>query len=363
MAQAVQLSQGNEFARSSESGATVDSATRVFKVLLSSPGEAWDIPSTIGVNIGDEYSTTNPIPCVSFEARADGESRLVRIVTARYRATPGFASDGVSDPKSESPAQRPALWSMSTSLQEIATFGGRVVTGSGINATSAGWTPATNPVGDLVDGVTRLEPVVTINIDQYSTSDGSGLMAFVGYVNSLPFTFSSLQIATHCCMLQGVGSTPVVEQFRTGMFRGFKISFQFGVRAHWTLTRFGVQPIGWDIAVPQAGVNIINSGLGVSGVDQDALSLEHEYGRIKENPQRALAAGTSGRKMRASVAIAAGDGYSLQRPATLPVPLNDNGTPRSRTADPPVLINRICTQPEREFGTNFSGFGIRYFSV
>lgn len=361
MAQAVQLSQGNEFARSSESGATVDSATRVFKVLLSSPSEAWDIPNTIGVNIGDEYSATNPIPCVSFEARADGESRLVRIVTVRYRATPGFASDGYSDPKSESPAQRPALWSMSTSLQEIATFGGRYVSGGGLNATSGQWSPAVNPAGDLVDGVTRLEPVVTINIDQYSTSDGSSLMAFVGYVNSQSFTFSNLQIATHCCMLQGVGSTPVVEQFRTGMFRGFKISFQFGVRAHWTLTRYGVQPVGWDIAVPQAGINIINGGLNNGSVDQDALNLKHEYGEIVL--PRELAVGSSGTKVRAAVAISSGDGKTVQRPATLPVPLNDDGTPRSRLATPPVLINRICTQPEREFGNNFSSFGIRYFNV
>lgn len=358
MASAVQLSQGNEFSRSSEGGATVDSATRTFKVLLDSPGEAWDIPSTVGVGIGDPYSGDNPIPCVSFEARADGESRLVRIVTVRYRATPGFASDGVSDPKTESPAQRPPLWSMSTSLQEISAWAGLVVR----NGQVTGWTPATNPAGDLVDGVSRLEPVVTINIDQYSYGDGSDYMGYVGYVNSDTCSFSNLTIAPHCCMLQGISATPVVEQFRTGMFRGFKITFNFGVRSHWTLTRDGVAAIGWDVAVPQCGHNIINTGLNRGDVDQDALNLMHDEttGDIKTNPV-ALAAGTDGKKFRAAVKISNPNGKgACQRPATVPVPLNDDGTPRSRAAKPPVLINRICLQPQMAFGTNFSNFGIRF---
>lgn len=358
MAQAVELSQGNEFARNAESGPSVDSARRVFRVLLSAPDESWSIPATIGIDIGDEYSESNPIPCVSWEARADGDSRLVRIVTVNYKATPGFASDGVSDPKTEQPTVRPAIWSMSTSLQEIAAFGGRAVSGSGSNATSGDWRPAVNPVGDLVDGLTRLEPVVTISIDQYSTGDESARLAYVGYINSDVFTFSSLSVGAHCCMLQGISSTPIVEQFKTGMFRGFKITFTFGVRAHWTLTRHGVQPIGWDLAVPQCGLNIINDGLNNANVDQDALNLQHEYDKIYENP-RFLVAGTAGTRVRAAIAISSPGGGSFQRPAAAPVPLNDDGTPRSRTANPPVLINRICTQPEMEFGNNFTNLGIR----
>lgn len=358
MATAVELSQGNEFARNSESGPSVDSAKRVFRVLLESPDEAWGIPETTGIDIGDEYSQDNPIPCVSWEARADGDSRLVRIVTVNYKATPGFASDGISDPKTEQPTLRPALWSMSTSLQEIAAFGGRVVTGSGISASSGAWVPAKNPAGDLVDGITRLEPVVTISIDQYSAQDESARLAYVGYVNSDVFNFSSLTIGAHCCMLQGISSTPVVEQFKTGMFRGFKITFTFGVRSHWTLTRHGVQPIGWDIAVPQAGINIINKGLNSSNVDQDALNLEHEYNAIKL--PRTLAVGTADTKMRAAVAIASPAGGSFQRAASMPVPLNDDGSPRSPTANPPILINRLCLQPETAFGDNFVNFGIRF---
>lgn len=360
MATSVELAQGNEFSRSAEGGNSVDSALRVYRVMLAAPGEAWDIPATIGVNIGDEYSASNPIPCVSIEARADGESRLVRIVTARYRATPGFASDGVGDPKREPPTARPALWSVSTSLQEIAAWGGNLMDGG----VSQGWRPAVNPAGDIVDGISRLEPVVTISIEQYSSTDGTEHMEYVGYVNEDDFSFSSLSVKKHCCMLQGVSATPVVEQFSTGMFRGFKVTFSFAVRAHWTTIRGNLEAIGWDIAVPQCGLNIINNGLGSPHVDSDALNLEHdESGKVKQ-PAR-LAFPFAGSKMRAAVLISntGGGGGAYQRPAAMPVPLNDDGTPRSRTANPPVLINRISLQPEIAFGNNFSTFGIRSFSL
>lgn len=349
-----QLAQANTFSETSENGQGAFSATRAWKVILNSPDEAIDINAVTGVNIGTPYSQSNPIPCVSIEGRADGESRLVRIITATYRATPG-ADTGV-DPKTLEPTIRPALYSMSTSLQEIAAWSGKVVSGG----SSGQWVTATNPVGDLYDGIVRLEPVVTINIDQYSYSDQSNLLGYVGYVNSDPFTFSSLSVGLHCCMLQGITSSPVVEQFGQNTFRGFKVSFSFGVRSHWTLSRDGAAAIGWDHAIPQSGFNIINSGLGNSGVDQKALVLEHENGKVKMNGGNpaALAANATG-KVRAMVTIPSGDGGWAQRVASQPVALNDNGTPRAGDASPPVLINRVCPQPEMSFGNNFSAFGIR----
>jgi hypothetical protein len=83
-----QLAQGNSFSQTAENGQGAFSATRVWKVILNTPDEALDINAATGVNIGTPYSNANPIPCVSIEGRADGESRLVRIITATYRATP-----------------------------------------------------------------------------------------------------------------------------------------------------------------------------------------------------------------------------------------------------------------------------------
>jgi hypothetical protein len=287
---------------------------------------------------------------------------MVRIVTAQYRSNPGV---GNVDPGTQTPTARPALYSMTTSLTEIAAWGGALVTGG----SSGAWSPAVNPVGDLVDGITRLEPVVNINIDQYSSSDMSALLSYCGYVNTDTFMFSGLSIGVHCCMLQSVSSNPVVEQFGNTTFRGFKVTFGFAVRAHWTITRNGFQPIGWDMAVPQTGFNIFNSGTDRADVDQKALALQHRGGKVSvigANKSVVLADGLVNAKTRAMVTVPATEdnGY-VQRPSAQPVALNDDGTPRNASHFPTnqkVLINRICIQPEMAFGSNFTNFGIRWFS-
>lgn len=346
-----ELAQGKSFSRSSEGNQLADQATRTWKVLLNSPNEPFIISQVVGVNIGDPLGSANPIPCVSLEARADGESRLVRIVTAQYRSSPGV---GNTDPGTQPPPLRPALYSMSTSLTEIACWGGSLVTGN----TSGQWGPAINPAGDIVDGITRLEPVVTINIDQYSYSDMSQLLGYCGMVNSDAFTFSNLTIGTHCCMLQSISSQSVVETFGDTPFRGFKVTFGFAVRAHWTVTRNGYQAIGWDIAVPLCGRNIINRQ--GSAVDVDTLMYETDEDTGKVAFPLTLV--NEGARCPAQVTLAAGKGSWAQTRAADPVPLNDDGTPRSRFASPPVLINRICIQPEMAFGNNFANFGIRWFT-
>jgi hypothetical protein len=355
-----ELAQGKSFSRSAEGGQLADQATRTWKILLNSPNESFIISDAIGVNIGDSLGSANPIPCVSLDVKADGESRLVRIVTAQYRSNP---SVGDVDPGTQQPTQRPAMYSMSTSLTEIAAWGGAPVT----NGVSGDWIPAVNPIGDLVDGVTRLEPVVNINIDQYSSSDMSQMLGYCGYVNSDSFTFSSLSIGVHCCMLQSVSSNAIVEQFGDVTFRGFKVTFGFAVRAHWTITREGFQAIGWDMAIPQTGFNIINSGLSRNDVDKKALALEHKDAKVYliGGTYPVLALGTEQSKVRAMVTVPAGDGGYLQRPSAQPVALNDDGTPRNAdnfSVAQKVLINRVCIQPEMAFGNNFSNFGIRWFA-
>ena len=350
-----ELAQGKSFSRSADGGQLADQATRTWKILLSSPNESFVISDAVGVNIGDPLGSANPIPCVSLDVKADGESRMVRIVTAQYRSNAGV---GNTDPGLVEPVLRPALYSMTTSLTEIAAWGGSPVVGGA----STGWIPAVNPVGDLVDGVTRLEPVVNINIDQYSSSDMSQLLAYCGYVNSDAFTFSNLSVGIHCCMLQSISSTAVVEQFGDFKFRGFKVTFGFAVRAHWTITRHGFQAIGWDMAVPQTGFNIKNTGIGRSDVYLKSLMLQHDAGTGAVLTPYVLVPDTNGDKVKAMIPIAAQGGSWTQRPSAQPVALNDDGTPRSPDMSPAVLINRICIQPEMAFGSNFSNFGIRWFA-
>lgn len=349
----VELAQGNTFTRSSDANQSVDSATRAWRVILSSASESWDVSAAVGVSVGDVYSETNPIPCVSIDAKADGDSRLVRIVTATYRATPGSSGSGggsVQDPKSQEPTVRPAVYSMSTSLSEIATWVGR--------KNGGGWGAMSNPCGDLYDAVTRLEPVVTISIEQYSQSDCTSLLGYTGYINSDQFTFSSLLIAPHCCMLQSISSSPVVERFGNNLFRGFKVTFTFGVRGHYTFTRFGVAPIGWDHAVPQTGFNCKNVNPARSDVEPTAMQLLQDDKGVVRVPYRLVVRENTVHRAMTDIT---GVGEGVRLVATVqPIALNDDGTPRSRTATPPVLINRWSVQPEMAFGNNFATFGIQY---
>lgn len=375
-----ELAQGNTFSRSSDGGQLAESATRVFKILLNSPDESFNIDEAVGVSIGDAYSTGNPIPCVSIEGRADGDSRLVRIVTVQYRATAGGVNGsgsgsgggGGSDPKSQAPEVRPPTYSLSTTLQEVPAWGWKPYQGNGQYGDMV---PAANPLGDVYDGVSRLEPVTTITIDQYMTTDGTSALQYCGFVNSDAFTFSGLGIGFHQCMLQSVSSKGHVENFGGNTFRGFLVTFTFVYRRMYAMIASafgGTAAIGWDHAIPISGFNVRNEGIGRADVDRTALALAHNANYAIDGwPGNVrVSKDTGGKKVRAHVLIAArvGEDAATQNLAAQPVPLNMDGTPRKAYADdfgaaatPPVLIGRYSTQPDTTFGNNFSGFGIRGF--
>lgn len=353
----VELAQGNVFTRSSEGGSSVDSAQRQFKVILNSPDEAWNVDQYIGISIGDPYTATNQIPCVSFEGRADGDSRLVRIITFRYRSTPGgvdgsggSAAGGGSDPRLQPPATRPALYQLSSSLQEVPAVGGGVLSSVGYGEVAA----FKNTAGDLLEGLTRLEPVVNLQITQYAYTDQSGLLQYTGFVNSDQFAFSGHTVPVHCCMFQGLSVSPYVESG----FRGFQLQFQFAFRWNYCpgVQFNGNAPLGWDQPIVESGYNIINTGLNNSQVEQEHLvyALDGE-GNIA-SPKTLK---SQGGKMRAQIPAAGVDNGERQHGAANPVLLNADGSPRKRSLG--ALVTRAQTQPATVFGNNFSNFGINSF--
>ncbi len=359
----VELAQGNSYTRTSEGGSGgVDSAQRQFKVILNSPNETWTVESAVGIAIGSPYHPENKIPCVSYESRPDGDSRTVKIVTFRYRSTPGGVDGsgsggggarGGSDPKLRSPEVRPALYTMSSSLQEIPAVGGAYLSPNGYVAESA----FMNPAGDLLEGLTRLEPVVTLQITQYSLSDKSGLLQYTGTINADSFAFSGHTVPTHCCMFQSLNVSPYVESG----FRGFQLDFQFSFRWNYcrNVQNNGTQPLGWDQPIVMSGYNIINSGLDNPAVEQEHLlyKLDDDDSGFLQEP---LVLGRPGKKVRAQIpAQEDASGRPRQHGAASPVLLNNDGTPRSRSLPP--LVFRYMTQPSIVFGDNFSNFGINSF--
>lgn len=381
-----EIQSGNTFQRSSEGNALTDTATRVFKIVKNDPSEQIFISETIGINIGDPYTTNDPIPCVSFEGRMEGDSRTVLVVTVRYRSTPGGqpssgGGGGVSpnrspgsaqgqapsqngpDPRSQSPEQRPPSYTMSSSLQQAANPMGRRHQDDG---TLENPRHPTNSAGDLMDGLTQMFPVITIAITQYSYADGSEYLADVGVINSDVFRFSDITFQKHQVMFQGISSTGHVESFGGGQFRGFKVVWTFAARMLRLEDQVGGSDVvGWDATAINRGFNIVNSGLGVATVDQSKLAKVHNENGEVVIPEALV---KEGENVRAMVTIpvptkedANAPAKFQQRPSAQPVALDGLGRPLKLTATQGPIVYKYTTQPMRAFGTNFRHWGINNF--
>jgi len=112
-----EITSGGSTERSAEGGAVADTSVRNWRIVLSSPSESYNIQQAIGVRIGDPHPVNTNLPCVSFSERAEGDSRVVRLVTATYKSTPG--GDPQEDPNKQAPDIRPAQYSISSALIEV----------------------------------------------------------------------------------------------------------------------------------------------------------------------------------------------------------------------------------------------------
>lgn len=359
-----EISAGSSNERSVDGGRNADSSTRNWRIILNSPSEAYDIQQEIGVRIGDPHPVNTGVPCISISERADGDSRLVRLVTATYRTTP--SEDPNRDPNQDPPDIRPAKFSISSSLIEVpatqwrqfgefwgpnnpaADFFGNPNRGAGALLAAE---DALNPVGDRYDGVTKLVPLINISIEQFDNFPTQRL-GDAGKVNNDNFEFLGLQVQSFTCMLRSIAVRPHVESFGDFTYRGFMRTFEFSIKTHG----------GWLIDQILEGFNIKNNGLGVADVDQGALNLAHLNGKVIVPEQ--LEPELVDKKCRARVMISAPEGGKMQRPSSQPVALNANGTPRNvETAVPKVLRRLYCTQGDVAFGKNFSGIGIRLHEI
>lgn len=338
-----EIAQGSSNERSVDGGMLADASTRKFRVILNAPNEAYDVQQEIGVYIGDPHPINTGVPCVSISEQAEGESRVVRIVTVNYRTTPGDAGGG-EDPNSQPPDIRPARMNISVALAEMPVREWADVNGADV------FEPATNPAGDMYDGITRLDPIINISIEQFDMQPTSGLLS-AGDINEDAIRFLGMGMAKHTCMLRGISVRPHVETWGVAFYRGFMRTFEFSYNYR-----------TWNKLVPISGMNILNKNLSGQNVENEALNLEHLNGKVRLPPAGpiALASGLAvGARARAMIPIHFPGGGWCQRPSAMPVPLNMDGTPRSRDADPPVLIGQYRTQYQTAFGDNFVNLGVR----
>lgn len=353
-----EISQGNQFSRSANEGQLADAATRTFRIILNSPSEVFDIQSTCGVFVGDAHPTNTNIACVSFDAKYDGDSRTVLVATFNY-ASEAAAQDfggGGSNPKTISPENRPANWTISTELSEVPVRRTRrelfdIFLDPPVWGT---WGKPTNPAGDLYEGLTRLEPMTTIKVTQFKlggTDDPTADSKYVGYINDRDMQIGSRRLKTHTVMFRAFNATPAVESWGSLIKRGWSCEYTFLVRNQILEYDAGAAPglvfgfegdgtplladIGWDAAVIVEGRNVICFDPAAAGAPpfRDPFGQPLKVGEdkvplIPANPE--LATGlAAGDRARACVSISGfSDRGVSQSPAAEPIALNFDGTPR-----------------------------------
>lgn len=343
-----EVSSGAQFSRSSQEGVVADSQTRVFKILLEQPGEVVNLQSECGIFIGDQHPYNTNIYCQSFSAAFDGDSRMVLVCTFQYGTTPssgGGDGGGSGDSKSQPPDIRPANWSVSSVTYEQPAYLWKAITGPDVNN---GWVVPANQCGDRYDGVVKLEPVVTIVVEQYHPYDPTRDVKDVGKVNSNTMRIGSLEVEPRQLLLKGVQSQPVVESWGELVYRGWKVSYEFAFRANYAGDVLG--NIGWDVAIPHTGFSVrAFAPPGNANQDPYGQPLRHDGYMIADPP--ALPDNVAaGEKVRAMIKVFEYEnGGASQAPCAQPVPLNDDGTPRSADADPKVLVYRYQVQDEMDF--------------
>jgi hypothetical protein len=339
--------------------------SRSFKVLFDNPADIQgsDLPGIVGVFIGDPHPIYPFCICDTFDFKQDSDSRLCWLVTANYSTTvasfesqSGQNNDDQPDPRQQEPEARKANWTTSTTTVEVPTWWWDV---NGVAK------PAVNPVGDIYDSVTMLQPIVNISVEQLVRGNPAFYAQHVGKVNSNTGIFAGITMFRHSVLFRGVTQKPHIERRRNRTWRGWSATFEFSYKPNWigAPDENGVQMgyCGWDIVVPITGFNCINDGLNDPLVEKGALQLElvdDGLGIIKDWPANpALQAGTQGTKVRANVLISGAGFKASQRPSASPIPLNRNGTPRSSRLAVPVLLERASPYQEFDFSTLQLRFG------
>ena len=372
-----EIASGTQFQFTSSPDSVGASITRVFRILLEQPQEYVDIAQVCGIFVGDQHPTNPILRCTNYEAQFEGDSRMVILATFTFQVDSAWAGDGGGPGggggggrQSYNPEIRPANWSVSSSMMEVPARFWRPVTNAA-GALGDAETPK-NPVGDIYDGVTRLEPIVTISIEQPEFQDPTKHMLHVGKTNKASFKVGSLDCGRRTVMLRNVQSRPFVEQYGAITYRGWNVSYEFAFRRNKVSgLRVGTgqnvsdnqeADIGWDIALPQTGFNVkmiapvAEESFSVATAENEDIEasgypLKHENYKIKGWPNSLeFIAGTSGKKARAMVLVHEyEDGGASQTPSAQPIPLNDNGTPRWSGADPKVIVRRYCVTDEIDF--------------
>lgn len=369
MARVAQVQSGQRF----EKSGITPTRQKSFRIVRDIPGEFLDFENLCKVRIGSRDAENPALRCVSYTAEPEGESRLVWLATFTYTWTP-MASDSekdngnpyIPDPLpqidengieqsfpepvdgtafTQAPDVRPANWYIQSSLIESPVYSWKAITGPNAGQESA----PKNSAQDLYEGISRLEPVVSIHVQQFMWPDPTANAMHVGKVNEEQWTLGQMVMPPRSVMLRAMNTQPHNEIFDGQIFRGWMATYEFLYRRNFVGSPINAE-IGWDWAQPQSGFNVLAFNPNNAGADQDLYGqpLRHAAGRIPI-PLSLPDGINAGDKVRAMVRIAEVEGGITQLPSAQPIALNNDGTPRLSTATPPVLVYRYKIYDELDF--------------
>lgn len=366
---------GREFQFSGQQGELAVTTNRIFRIIRNTPDEFIDLPQVCQIAVGDPHP--NPqlslLRCTNYQAQVEGEGRMVILATFTYEIQNPYAgeqggsgSSGSGGRLALNPEIRKADWSFSSSLMEVPVYTWRRVTdASGAVGSVA---PAANAAGDQYDGVTKVEPIVTISIQQFETLDPTKYLEHLGKTNDKPVRIGSLDCTRRTLMFRDLQFKSASEQYGALLYRGWDVTYQFAYRRNRQVGIWygsisgggagssGDVDAGWDMVIPESGLNVIAFNPANPGTDKEPYGQPLKTTSGKVVTPLALPDGVSaGDKVRGMIKVMEYEegGVSIA-PCGLPIPLNDDGRPRKHTATPSVLVKQYMVTDEADFQTIFS---------
>lgn len=387
MATAYEMGTGTSGKSVSDGTGSALQYTRTWKLVKESRNEAYDVPLTIGVDIGSPFPdpSAGEVYCVSLSDDPVGDSLMVRRITATY-TSPKNGGKRPNQKLGTPPWQRPAVTTMDATSEYISSQQYILDPLAAEGTEAAQRALAIQPTGELIEGLTRPDPTIRFQISQFETDDPTEKVQYVSGVNSLPVTIGGVPFPPRTLILNGISARPQTETYGGQEISGWIVTYSVAYRRNTQRVLVNINPatgvaiddtmddvdIGWDIAVPLRGLNCINHfGSAVNAgypVDPFALSLltgedgvvlggvigtdpTAETGPIRievgDTEKSAYFAGTEflnlngtsvdpdsptakGQICRAMVTNPTTAGGLSQKPAASPVPLNPDGSPRGR---------------------------------
>jgi len=363
---------GREYQFSAQPGELAVTTNRIFRIIRNTPDEFIDLPVACGISVGDPHPNPqlNVLRCTNYQAQVEGEGRMVILATFTYEIQNPFAGEGGGGNQGGrltiSPDIRKADWSISSSLMEVPVYTWRRVTdGSGAVGTVV---PAANAAKDQYDGVTKVEPIVTISIQQFEPTDPTKYLQHLGKTNDKTVKIGSLNCTRRTLMFRDLQFKSTSEQYGALLYRGWDVTYQFAYRRNrqagiWYGSVFGGGAgassdvdAGWDMVIPESGLNVIAFDPANPGTDKEPYGQPLKTTSGKVVTPLALPDGVAaGDKVRGMIKVMEyEEGGASIAPCGLPIPLNDDGRPRKHTADPAVLVKQYCVTDEADFQTVFA---------